>query len=287
MSVRHSPTSRSGSLNDLPAQVEDTMEQQVTIRKRKHPERCCNCAQELQNFRKDITNLLDKFTKTQENTLTFMRENISEMKTQWNEIKTSIDTLSSEQASMKTQISNMLIKNNETEMKVEKLESGFTEIIKCVPKSNLISHESIMREFQERTTREKNIIIVGLPENRASTAEESRSADMASISKVIKTLVEDCPSPIRVYRLGKYDPSTNRKIKVCFETSQIAKALLRNKSKLTSNVKIISDVTPTQQNYLKELNEELNRRTRSGEENLTIKYVRGVPSIVQTKLSKN
>lgn len=54
ISVQRSPPVQSGSLSDLPTQMAENAEQQVTLRKRKQPKQCCDWAQELQSLRKDI-----------------------------------------------------------------------------------------------------------------------------------------------------------------------------------------------------------------------------------------
>lgn len=243
----------------------------------------------MQDFRKDITSLLDKFTNNQDVTMKFMRENITEMKTQLSEIKVSIDSLNNEQNSIKTQISDIVNKNNVTENKIQSLESEVTQLKLTVP-VNSPNHrfdENFMRELQERTIREKNIIIVGIPESKAAKTDGDQSADMTEVTSILNTLVEICPNPSRIFRLGKYNPTKDRNIKVCFESPQTAKLLLRNKDKLTSGIKIFSDQTPAQQNYLKELKNELELRTANGEKDITIKYVKGIPTIVTNKLTKN
>lgn len=92
MSVQRSPPVWSVSLSDLPTEMAENAEQQVTLRKRKQPKQCCDFVQEVQSFRKDITSILGKFTTNQDNTLKFTRETIFELKSNLNESKISIDT---------------------------------------------------------------------------------------------------------------------------------------------------------------------------------------------------
>ncbi|CAK1550145.1 unnamed protein product [Leptosia nina] len=91
MSVRRSPPATFGSMPDLPNAGSGKPEQQITLRKRKQPDRSCCCNQELQDFRRDITTLLDNFNSAQETTLKFMRDNLMEIKTQLNDIKGSVN----------------------------------------------------------------------------------------------------------------------------------------------------------------------------------------------------
>lgn len=72
-----------------------------------------------------------------------------------------------------------------------------------------------------------------------------------TILKNISQVCQDLPKPVKVLRIGKYTPGKNRAIKICFDTASSAKYILRNKDKLPENIKIFSDQTPAQQQYLK------------------------------------
>lgn len=101
--------------------------------------------------------------------------------------------------------------------------------------------------------------------------------------KVITSLYENCPKPIKSIRLGKYIPTKNRPIKVCFDDTHTPRFLLRNKIKLHENIQIYADQTPTQKQYWQSMKEELQTRTNNGEKDLIMKYIRGVPRIVINK----
>ncbi|VVC95044.1 unnamed protein product [Leptidea sinapis] len=66
-----------------------------------------------------------------------------------------------------------------------------------------------------------------------------------------KTITPDCPSPINIFRVGKYKPDKIRHMK-----------------------------TPYQQAQFQNLKEELQRRIEKGEENLRIRYIKNVPKII-------
>lgn len=293
MSVKRSPPARRGSLPDLPNITMDEAEKQITVRKRKQPEHSCCCNQDLQDFRKDITTLLDTFVTNQEDTLKFMRENISEIKSQLTDIKGSIHTLTAEQNVIKTQLYDLSLKNITTEKQLQTLESEIMELkqhnISDNKSSNLCCDENIVQEIQDRTTRMKNIILMGIPESKESNRNEDYSSDLREVNRIINALTKNCPQPSKIFRLGKYNPNRNRSIKLCFESHEPVKLLLRNKDRLPSNIKIFSDKTPAQQKYFKELKEELFRRAKDGEEDITIKYIKGTPKIVQKEMhpSKN
>lgn len=81
--------------------------------------------------------------------------------------------------------------------------------------------------------------ILGIPEHRGSSINESPSSDRVEVSKVISAVVEDCPMPSGIFRVGKYDHTKNCKIKLFFDSPHAAKSLLRGKKKLPGGIKIV------------------------------------------------
>jgi hypothetical protein len=56
--------------------------------------------------------------------------------------------------------------------------------------------------------------------------------------------------------------------------------MLRNKKKCKNDIKLRNDLTKIQRDYLTKILNELNDRKSIGEVNLSLKYDRGIPSIV-------
>lgn len=191
--------------------------------------------------------------------------------------------------SMRSQISDLTLKATTTENKIQSLESEITAMKNNTKASGSTSvfDENIMHELQDRASREKNIIIVGLPECKMANADKSHSYDLDKVNSVINNLIPNCPKPNKIFRLGKYNPDKDRNLKVCFDSSYTTKTLFRNRDKLQSGIKIFSDLTPAQQKHKKELKTELEQRMANGEKDITIKYVRGIPKIVSTHDQKN
>ncbi|KAL4720609.1 hypothetical protein ACJJTC_009259 [Scirpophaga incertulas] len=96
---------------------------------------------------------------------------------------------------------------------------------------------------------EKNIIIVGLQENKNTSKDMAKAYDLNQIITITNQLVEGCPKPEQVFRLGTENETQHRKTKVCFNSSEIVKLLLRNKHKLPQGIKMFSDQTPAQSKY--------------------------------------
>jgi hypothetical protein len=142
-------------------------------------------------------------------------------------------------------------------------------------------------ELKERSLRAKNIIISGMAEPKATNTNERQKEDKEAVRNIMSTISIESPEPEKIFRLGKYQPTKTRPIKVCYESQNTAINILRRRHDLTQeNIKIYSDRTPQQQAFKKHLKEELERRIASGENNIEIKYVKGIPKIIKTS-SKN
>lgn len=146
--------------------------------------------------------------------------------------------------------------------------------------------ESVVRETRERVQRESNLIIYGVVESNLESDHET----INKIVKSIKTDVRDIPSD-RVMRLGKQNGDKPRIIRVVFDNPFIVKAILKGKNKLKSfdrfkDVYLKSDETFYQRERLKQCRELLKSRLANGENNLSIKYTNGIPSIISCEQKK-
>ena len=154
-------------------------------------------------------------------------------------------------------------------------------------KSAYKDREDIIHETMDRLRRANNVIISGLPEDSDKTDNELAS----EIINYCKTRPVNKYAVKNAYRLGKsVQRDKPRLLKVTLADNTQAINVLKNKTLLANspyrNVRIFSDQTPNQADYLKELLSELNDRIEAGEEDLTIKYQRGIPTIID-KDSKN
>ena len=196
-----------------------------------------------------------------------------------NELRTELSEMKTSNANMKEKITNL-----ETEiekLKLEPIQQSTKENIGLQQKSLLLCSEDTIIEFQERSQRQKNIVIAGISELHTDDTEQKRKHDSEEVLKLIKSIYNDCPTPLKTMRLGKYLPGKNRLIKICFNSADTAKYLLRNQTKNDNNIRLYSDQTPAQRNYMLNLKEELIQRENSGETNLCTKYIRGVPKIIK------
>lgn len=162
--------------------------------------------------------------------------------------------------------------------------------IRSVPNSS-IEFEEVVKEVSERQHRRNNIILYGIAENSSTERNIRILHDQQQTSKVLQYLLPESEfeAPIKPLRLGKYDNSrtTPRPLKIVLPSESLVHHAIRKAYTLKNlrdpgNVKISSDKTPKQQEYYRQLKDELARRTANGEDNLRIKYIRGYPQIVSS-----
>lgn len=148
--------------------------------------------------------------------------------------------------------------------------------------------EDILSEVRDRMNRERNILIFGVPESPSDNAQLS---DLVTVNNILHTTTTDSSiTACSVRRLGK-TPNSNkpRPIKVVLNNTSDVKCVwkFKNRLALTKYDKIVfrDDQTPRQIQYLKLLRAELNNRIDGGETDLTIKYIKHVPTIVNKAIS--
>lgn len=145
---------------------------------------------------------------------------------------------------------------------------------------------AILDEILERERRANNVILVGIKECTSDAANERKSQDESYVKKILLDIDSNCDYTDKVtsvQRLGRRESGKQRPIKVVFKSRIDAVRILRNKSKANKEVRLYDDKTPMQREELNRLRETLKIRTVNGEANLTIKYVKGHPKIVNQK----
>lgn len=149
--------------------------------------------------------------------------------------------------------------------------------------------EEIVREVEERRVRGKNVIVIGLPEPDSSVSNEQRLAhEKTQLKRIFSHLLPDLPfDNFSSFRLGKSNANGNRPrlLKANFQNEDIVRQLLRKSNKLKDSVDykhiiISSDKTPKQIEHYRVLKRELEERISNGEHNIKIKYIKGIPKIV-------
>lgn len=138
--------------------------------------------------------------------------------------------------------------------------------------------EQIIEEMEDRKSRSNNLMLFNLEEpNNDATTDTDLANDI--LGKIIP-----CGSlPIRTMRLGKRLQGRSRPLRVSLPSSQDVMTILRNKMKYSGPVRITQDQTLKQRNYFKDIQAKLKALKDAGESDKTIRYINGVPKIVDVK----
>lgn len=260
--------------------------QNIAIRKRKVQNN--SFENQLKEFKIEISELIKDLGRSQTENTVMIRNDICLIKEQITDVRNKTDILIAENNNFKMQIEDLTSDVNDTQRKVKVLENSLN-LLQCnqssIPsfqQSTGVTCDNIMYEVYERMERSKNIIISGIREIHIDSMEKRREMDRSEVKKQLLIIYPNCPEPLKIFRLGKYDGNKTRPLKVCFSSSEISKTIVKNKSKLTDpSIKIYSDQTPSQRQTMSNLRDELRHRREKGENNLIIKYIKGNPKIIQ------
>ncbi|KAG5892737.1 hypothetical protein JTB14_001108 [Gonioctena quinquepunctata] len=187
------------------------------------------------------------------------------------------------------------IKNDVTELKEDvKALNNENEVLK----ENLMKIESSetnfdMEEFmngmEERKKRSNNIMILNINESDAV----NRNDRMKDENKTVKEVLAHADialNEFKVIRMGKYDGRKIRPIKVILESNDAAVNILKNRKKINDIIpfiRIFADQTTAQREYYRKLKIKLNNIIAEGDNSQIIKYLYGIPKIVNKHDAKN
>lgn len=264
------------------------------LRKRKQPDFESTMKTEFGSFKEEIMSFLKNFAQTQKEDTAQLRQDLKQIGEDIQNLKLSNQILSQNFESLSTEISKMKAENCETKESLNNMQKDIDLLKNNTPtnpdsqfqNTPFATHEDLILEFQDRYERLRNIVLVGIPETFEQNSTARRQYDSNESVKILKNIYENCPVPTKTLRLGKYSKDKSRPLKVCFESTEDVKYLLRNKAKLNKDYRLYADQTPSQKKFLDTVKQELERREQNGEKNLTIKYIKGIPKIIN-KSSKN
>lgn len=138
--------------------------------------------------------------------------------------------------------------------------------------------EMIINEIAERQKRDRNIIVYKMEES---------NDDVSKVTDIIKRIAPKVETTnLKAFRLGRSQTNKFRPLKVQLSSREDVFSILKNKAKLRElniNVIISTDQTKMQQDYYRKIKSELDGRKDNGEENIYIKYINGIPTIVKSK----
>lgn len=221
----------------------------------------------LDNIWSVLSDVNDKVT-TYDSDFNNINIKLSNLESSFNDFKSSLNLISTELSKVK--------KDNEgLSSEIQLLRSRVIQL------EHSQSHNvDVIQESHDRLLKEKNLIIFNVPDSDT----EASSVTTSLVNEIFK----DLPNPVSVSnakRLGK--PSNRpRPILIQFNSHSEVHSILRIKSKLRSStrwkeVSISTDMTINQRNHMKLLCAQLKDKRDMGDLSWFIKYVAGIPKLVQ------
>lgn len=165
------------------------------------------------------------------------------------------------------------IKSLKDEVKLLKSNSG-----------SVLNAESLYNEIHERSRKSKNVLIHNLQECNHSDHKKRIAHDVEKAAEIINLLEVNTAADMKVYRLGR-PGNKPRPLKVTLCSEENVLTCLRNKRKIATshpNIRISADLTVMQRDHIKQLHKELDDRKSKGETNISIRYINGIPRIMNS-----
>lgn len=138
---------------------------------------------------------------------------------------------------------------------------------------NVPFNDKMAEELLERQKRSNNIVIFNLPVNED---------DKRETEKLLSDIANRNINILKSARVGKSNKNGYKALKVTLSNHDDVDVVLKAKRTLKGkNIYINADLTHLQRSNLNELKMELETRKKNGEEDLIIKYVKGIPKLVK------
>lgn len=192
-------------------------------------------------------------------------------------IQKSINDLSSAIETISTKLAKLDAENAQLRTELSHLKNKESTYL------NDSSAANIINEINEQTIRANNLIMYNVNESLSKNIETRIKDDTVAVYNFFSKDEHITSNIKKIIRIGKLSSTKTRPIKIIFNNNNIPKTILTSFDKYKDNnpnVKVKSDLTELQRNYLNKLYRELNERKNNGENNLSIKYIRNIPQIV-------
>lgn len=203
---------------------------------------------ELSEMRKqmgEIMSYLKRINESHTEKIDKISEDISIIRNQINSVSNITDSLTTEHEKLKREIDDVIKTNTSISNKIESLETKFNTNGK-----EGVTYEEFIKEIQERDTRSKNLIFIGVSEPNQADVSEQKKMDMKSVTLLLKSVHDEYPAPVKTIRLGKPSTGKNRPLKAIFQNKETVSSILKNSKNITTDkIKIYSDKTPYQQGF--------------------------------------
>lgn len=145
----------------------------------------------------------------------------------------------------------------------------------------------ILSELNDRQERARNIIIHGLGEGTTGSEEDGHRSDLTRAMDILEKIQPGTHKILRSQRLGRKGGLNIRPLRIVLGSANDVISILRNKGNYSGTEKITDDKTPSQMQHLNDLRRQLKELHDKGETNKTIRFIRGIPRIVNTTAPKS
>lgn len=221
----------------------------------------------------------------------FRDESLSTTSTLSNTLTSKLNDLKSDFLKLSELVSNLKTENAKLRLNVDQLNTKVAtleaSLLNTQP-STVVSQ--VMQETFERERCSYNLLVYNIPESSSSSSTQRISDDKASFSSLVEPLVQTIPSNLKLFRLGKVQTNNTRPLKVIFQTKEAAAKFLQDFTDaktdgkvFSSDLRIVRDKTSLQRSLLKSCHLELDQRSKDGENDLSIKFINGLPKVVRSK----
>lgn len=146
-----------------------------------------------------------------------------------------------------------------------------------------VSPDSIMSEIAERQKSESKVIVLNVPESKKSTGTDRLQDDREKLATLILQELSHALPKIKIRRLGKPAEGKTRPLLLDTPSPEEARMLLKAKPADGSSSIFKHYLTHAQQRQLNSLRAELRELENSGDQSKTIKFINGVPKIVDKR----
>lgn len=144
--------------------------------------------------------------------------------------------------------------------------------------SRLENEEGIIFEMEERQRCARNVILYNVEESNGS--KEDKKGDMNRARRTLSKIQLSGVDVLSTWRIGKRRHDYCRPLRISLSSPSEVLAILRNKGNYSGLVELRQDRTKKQREYLKSVKNRLENLRSSGIKVKTIRYINGIPKIV-------
>lgn len=219
-------------------------------------------------------------------------KSVNEVKSTQSKIISMVNSQSEKITSLTNKVDDLVLRmnslaadNESLKSRVVCIEDKITLLQQSSADPNDVIGNNLINEILDRQFRANNIILFNLPEVESNTV--NPISDESILKQLLKLLQLDIHYN-NISRVGIKDASKPRPLKITLPNRNDVFKIFSNQKKLKSNptwsnLHFSSDRTKMQRDLMSKLRQELLHRRSNGENDLIIKYFKGVPIITKSK----